>query len=399
VTSSLTAMPGIQLYCRTCWFPSTKPNFQLSGEGVCQACSFANARVGLSEVEWRTKEQQFSKLISEAINVHSPHFDVVVPVSGGKDSITQVVRSNQHDARILAVSVDYGIKTEIGRANLDVIPAIGNNVHLQVYRPPLGLHRQLIKTGLTSFGDPDLFSHTLLHAYPLHQALALQVPLVVLGENSADIYGGSLDLAGLNGMTRSWFEKYAVSGDHSVQATARNYNINPAQLRYYDFPDALETSGTKTVFMSSYFPWDSAEHFEIAKTQGFSDLDDAREGTFKSYVGIDEHINRIHQYLKLLKFGYGRATDHACEEIRLGRMTRSEAKEIIITHELAPPSIEAMVAVSDFLDIEISELAETIERWRNPAIWRRVDDNVCEIPGFVEDSSSPPVTLLTRVFK
>ncbi len=387
--------PALEPYCQQCWFPSSKPNFSLSTDGICRACASAENRTQLSHETWENRAHEFSELVRGAVKSEAPHYDVVVPVSGGKDSITQVVRANLHGARILAVSVDYGVKTNIGRRNLDVVPSIGDRVSLQTYRPPLKVHRQMILKGLREYGDPDLFSHTLLHAYPLHQALALQVPLVVLGENSADVYGGSSEIASLKGMTRRWFENYAVSGDHTVMSTAEDFGIDSNALRYYDFPDLIETSNTRSVFLSSYFPWDSEVNFEIAKEHGFQELESAREGTFKTYVGIDEHINRIHQYLKFLKFGYGRTTDHVCEEIRLGRITREQGKQLILEHELPPPSLDTMQEVSGFLDISVIELAHELERWRNTDLWTVIGPDTFQLRGFLGESASPPVVALS----
>jgi hypothetical protein len=391
-------MTALAPYCRECWFPSSKPNFALNSDGLCRACASESERGTVEPDVWRQRSELFSQLIEEAVMVGAPNFDVVVPVSGGKDSITQVVRASQHGARVLAICVDYGVKTEIGRKNLDAVPAVAPRVHLQTYRPPLGLHRALILEGLEKYGDPDLFNHTLLHAYPLHQAIALEVPLVVLGENSAAQYGGETDLANLPGMTREWFESYAVSGRHSVTSTAADLGFDPAELRFYDFPDSLGASSTKTVFMSGFFPWDSEEHLRIALDHGFSALSEAREGTFRNYVGIDEHINRLHQYLKLLKFGYGRTTDHACEEIRMGRMGRESARQVIIDHELLPPSAEAMSEVAGFLQVSVARLAELMETFRNPDIWEPTRPHHFVLPGFLEMDRSADVEALTSLY-
>ena len=62
--------------------------------------------------------------------------------------------------------------------------------NLIIFRPELKLHKQLIRIGLEEYGDPDLLSHTLLHAYPLHVAKQFNIPLCLLGENSAFEYGG-----------------------------------------------------------------------------------------------------------------------------------------------------------------------------------------------------------------
>ena len=52
-------------------------------------------------------------------------FDAAVPVSGGKDSITQVHYLLKKGLRVLAINIDYGFKTPIGRYNLDLIPKMG----------------------------------------------------------------------------------------------------------------------------------------------------------------------------------------------------------------------------------------------------------------------------------
>ena len=99
-----------------------------------------------------------------------------------KIPISQVHRLLNKGLRILAVNIDYGIKTEIGKYNLDRIPLMGAN--LLIFRPELVLHKRLIRIGLEEYGDPDLLSHTLLHSYPLHVAKQFKVPLCLLGEFS-----------------------------------------------------------------------------------------------------------------------------------------------------------------------------------------------------------------------
>ena len=74
-------------------------------------------------------------------------------------------------------------------------------------------------------------------------------------------------------------------------------------------------------------------NLKIAKKYGFKTLKKNHEGTYRNYHGIDEKINRIHQYLKYLKFGYGRATDHACEDIRNRRITRNKAIKLVIKYD------------------------------------------------------------------
>jgi len=268
-------------YCARCLMPDTKPYLAFDDEGVCGACRAHEQKTGaLAGIDWAARAARFEELVEEARAVRAPYFDVLVPVSGGKDSIAQVHHLLGRGLRILAVNVDYGIKTEIGRENLRRIPEMGAS--LFTVRPELPLHRRLIRIGFLDFGDPDLLSHTLLHAAPLHMALRFEVPLVLLGENSAFEYGGDAELAALNQINREWFSRYAANSGQDARFVSKRYEIPMERLRLYDFPDEIVGSGTRTVFTSYYFPWDSEEHFRIAQGHGFRALASPREGTYRT---------------------------------------------------------------------------------------------------------------------
>lgn len=371
-------------YCARCLYPETKPYISFNDDGVCNAClSHESKQNHLMGINWENRKREFEQLILKAKAKKASFYDVVVPVSGGKDSITQVHRLLEYDLRILAVNVDYGIKTEIGRDNLECIPKMGAN--LIIYRPEMSLHRELIRIGFEDYGDPDLLSHTLLHAYPLHAALRFQVSLVLLGENSAFEYGGDSHMSELNHITRDWFSRYAANNGHDALFISKKYDIPMNKLKLYDFPDELEYSDTKTVFSSYYFYWYSETHLEIAKKYGFKPLQNPREGTYRNYVGIDEKINRIHQYMKVLKFGYGRATDHVCEDIRNGRLSRNEAKGLVRKHDLEPLSKYYVDDFIEFIGITREHFFETLEKYRNSNIWRKDDNGNWYIDGHLED--------------
>ena len=359
--------------------PDTKPYVQFDRDGVCSAClAHRQKNVYLDGIDWEERENLFNEIVLDAKSKNAPFYDVLVPVSGGKDSITQVHYLLKYDLRILAVNVDYGIKTEIGRHNLSLIPEMGAN--LIIYRPEQQLHKRLIRIGLEEYGDPDLLSHTMLHGYPLHCALQFNIPLVVLGENSAFEYSGESKTAQGYSMTREWFSKYAANQGRDASFVSRHYDIPISRLRLYDFPDEIEQSKTKTVFLSYFYHWDSEKHLDIARQYGFKTLDAPGEGTYRNYVGIDEKINRIHQYLKVLKFGYGRATDHACEDIRNGRLTREEAKILVKEHDLKNLSDYFIDDFIHYVGYEKDTFLAILEKFRNHNTWKKGEDNQWYIP-------------------
>jgi len=372
-------------YCKSCLIPSTKPYISFDEAGICNACESAiKKRTAGQGIDWSARQIDFDELTSWAKAQNAPNYDAMVPVSGGKDSITQVHRLLNKGLRILAVNVDYGIKTEIGRSNLECIPAMGAN--LMIFRPELKLHKRLIRIGLEDYGDPDLLSHTLLHAYPLHVARQFQIPLCLLGENSAFEYGGKKELASRNETSREWFDSYAANKGMTARVVSEKYGIPYDLLWQYDFPDEIEEDPSiRAVFCSGYFSWDSNEHLRIAKEYGFRGLDQPREGTYRTFVGIDEMINRLHQYIKVLKFGYGRATDHACEDIRLGLLTREQGKKLVRKYDLQPLGADFIRDICEFLEYDYDNFCTILEKFRNPDIWERNDQGEWFIPGHLED--------------
>jgi hypothetical protein len=259
--------------------------------------------------------------------------------------------------------------------------------NLAIYRPEQQLHKRLIRIGLEDFGDPDLLSHTMLHAYPLHCALQFKIPLVALGEDSAFEYSGEKKTAHDYSMTREWFTRYAANQGRDATFVSQHYGIPISRLKLYDFPDEIETSATKAVFLSYFFHWDSEKHLKIAQRYGFKTLDHPGEGTYRNYVGIDEKINRIHQYMKVMKFGYGRATDHACEDIRNGRITREEAKKLVREHDLKELTDYFVNDFIQYLGYTREEFIDHSEKYRNLDIWRKDDHGKWYIPGHLEGNN------------
>jgi hypothetical protein len=216
-------------------------------------------------------------------------------------------------------------------------------------------------------------------------AVALRVPLLLHGENAAFEYSGEAGLSAGQALSRAWFEKYAANAGITPKVVAARHGIPYEQLIPYDYPDEFEQSDTLAVFCSHYFHWDSETNLKIARNYGFATLDGPAEGTYRNYVGIDERvIHRVHQYFKVLKFGYGRATDHACEDIRNGRITREQGKELVRRYDLVDVSEDLIEAFVAHVGITRVKFDEVMERYRNPAIWKRDARGRWHIPGHLE---------------
>jgi hypothetical protein len=97
----------------------------------------------------------------------------------------------------------------------------------------------------------------------------------------------------------------------------------------------------------------------------------------------DMHENGIHDYLKYIKFGYGRASDHASKDIRTGYMTRHQGIDMVRRYDHVKPrrDLERWLQYVGMTEEEFDRIADT---FRDPRVWRKdetgkwVKDNIWE---------------------
>ncbi len=123
--------------------------------------------------------------------------------------------------------------------------------------------------------------------------------------------------------------------------------------------------------MSNYFDWDALTNTEkVIKEWGFNTVSYKRDRTFNLYSKTDDQADEIHDYLKFLKFGYGRATDDASTEIRKGRLDRSSAISLVKEYDQNTP--RTLQNYLDFMEITKDEFYGLIENQRDPRAWEKV---------------------------
>lgn len=354
-------------YCEKCVMPNTKPNMNFD-ESICPSCNYHLEKKS-KKIRWMDRKKEFLKIIKGIKKKNSKNYDVLVPVSGGKDSIAQVHHVLKAGLRVLAVNVDYGFKTEIGKYNLELIPKMGAS--LIIFRPDLKTHKKVLKISFEKYGDPDLMSHCMLHALPIKIAIDFEIPLVFLGENSALEYSGD-EKYDAKKISHEWFEKYAANSGVTPKIFSRKHKIPYYRMKQYDLPKKKELKNTQPLFCSYFFKWDSETNLKIAKKYGFKNLKKNSEGTYRNYVGIDEKINRIHQYIKYLKFGYGRATDHACEDIRNNRISRHKGVYLVKKFDRVKISRYYFKEFINYIGINEKKFFNTLKNFTNKKILSQV---------------------------
>ena len=79
------------------------------------------------------------------------------------------------------------------------------------------------------------------------------------------------------------------------------------------------------------------------------------------------HENGAHDYMKYIKFGYGRGTDHSCKDIRAGHMTREEGIEKVKQYDhVKSKDIQRWIKYVGITEEEFDKIADT---FRDPNVW------------------------------
>jgi len=151
-------------------------------------------------------------------------------------------------------------------------------------------------------------------------------------------------------------------------------DITVKDIAPYIYPSDEEIArcGLRGIYLSNFFPWNAKDQYEtMHKEWNFLGVSYERERTFNLFSKIEDHANDVHDYLKYLKFGYGRATDDASMEIRHGRMSREEGIEMVRRYDAREPS--TLASYCDFLEISPKRFYEIVEPMRDPKIWEKAN--------------------------
>jgi hypothetical protein len=144
-------------------------------------------------------------------------------------------------------------------------------------------------------------------------------------------------------------------------------------VRPYIYPtdEEIERTEVRGIYLSNFVDWNAKEHAELMiREWGFNTVTYRRDRTFNLYAKLDDHANDVHDYLKYLKFGYGRATDDASMEIRHGRLSREEGLQLVKEYDATEPS--SLGQYCEFLGISGKQFYDLVEKMRDPKIWRKV---------------------------
>jgi len=349
-----------------------KPTISFDDEGLCAACHYARIK---ETIDWKERERELIELCNR-FRSRDGSYDCIVPGSGGKDSaFTSHILKYKYGMNPLTVTWAPHIYTEIGWRNFQSWIEHGADNYL--YSPNGKLHRLLTRLAFENLVHP--FQPFIIGQKLVGPRLSslYGIPLVFYGENQAE-YGNDIKANESPKMDMSFF--YSGKPDRSdlflgglpVSELIERHSVDARDLNPYLPLDGekLHRVGTEVHYLGYYLKWDPQECFYYAvENTGFQPNVERTEGSYSKYSSIDDRIDPLHYYTTYIKFGIGRATYDAAQEIRNKKITREEGVALARRYDAEFPA-KYFKDILDYMGITQERFNEVIDGARSPHLWQ-----------------------------
>lgn len=361
-------------YCKRCVYPqNTKPSIVFDEQGVCSGCRLIESRPA---IDWKERQGWLKNILEEykaKARANNSPYDCIIPVSGGKDSHFQAYLIKKvYGLNPLLVTYNHIFNTKRGIRNLTNLVKQFDCDLLRFTSNPESV-RTISRYMLKKIGDITWHYHAGIMTFPIQVAVARNIPLIVWGEHGMAELTGMFNQDDMVEFSKKWRQEHMMRGFEPEDLVADSESgITQQDVASFIYPsdEDIERVGVRGIYLSNYIKWDARAQTRMMIEKFGFETALKRERTFHIYDKLDDiHANGAHDYLKYLKFGYGRATDDASNEIRHGRMTREEGIEMVKRYDHVRPSdLDLYLA---FAGMTEEEFESAIEFLRDPQIWKK----------------------------
>ena len=345
-SEALYGLPTTVAYCKNCVISNQRPNsaveykhtkdskkatIHFDEDGVCDACNFADRK--RHGIDWDDRDKQLRELCDKH-RKHDGSYDCIVPGSGGKDSFyASHILKTKYGMHPLTVTWAPHIYTDWGWKNFQAWIHAGHDNFLMT--PNGRVHRLLTRLSTELLFHP--FQAFFLGQKSIAPKLAIKfnISLVFYGENEAE-YGNPIDTTLSAKQDQKYFsglsiEDMRISGI-SVSDLCGSFGLELNDLLPYMPADEnlLSEHNVASHYLGYYLKWHPQScYYYSVEHGGFQASPERTPGTYSKYNSIDDRIDDLHYYTTGVKFGIGRATYDAAQEIRSGDINRDEGVALI----------------------------------------------------------------------
>ncbi|MCH9770279.1 MAG: N-acetyl sugar amidotransferase [Gammaproteobacteria bacterium] len=381
-------------YCTQCVISNQRPNsaveykhtkeskkatIHFNEEGVCDACRLAKQKH--NTIDWAEREKKLIELCNQHRSKDGS-YDCLVPGSGGKDSFYAAhVLKYKYGMHPLTVTWSPHVYTTWGWQNFQTWIHAGFDNYLMT---PNGLvHRLLTRLAVDNLLHP--FQAFMFGQKSLAPKMAdlFNLKLVFFGENEAE-YGNPIGDA--DGAKRDW--RYFTAEDQTkiflagtpIQALKEDYGLEQQDLIPYlpADPERIAAKNIEVHYLGYYLKWHPQScYYYAVEHGGFQASPERTPGTYSKYNSIDDRIDDFHYYTTGVKFGLGRATYDAAQEIRSQDITREEGVALVnrFDHEF-PERFAA--EIFEYLSIDPKQFPIASKMFEEPIMTREYFNLLCD---------------------
>jgi len=358
-------------FCMRCIYPENHPlNLTFDEEGVCSGCRIHEEKDSL---DWTMRGHKLAKILEQFRSKSGRTYDCVIPVSGARDSyfIVHTIKK-VYGMNPLLVTYNKHYNTEIGIRNFAYLKTLFDcDTMMMVVEP--GKVKRITRRTLDKMGS--MYWHCLAGqtVFPVQVAVRMKIPLIVWGAHQGVDQVGMFSHTDEVEMTRKYRKEHDLMGceaEDLIDADVSEFDL----LQYfYPHDKEIEKVGVRGIYLNNFIRWDTKkQHEDMIARYGYETA--PQERTFDTYNDIDcYHYSDLHDYIKYLKYGYGKVTDHACREIRLRRMTREEGIALVNKYQIK--EAKTVKLFLDWVGMAEKEFYDMIDQHRDLRIWERNEND------------------------
>lgn len=385
---SLFGLPEKVVFCKQCVISNQRPSsvvefkninnnksgINIDKNNICDACTY---NLEKNRIDWNKREIELKNVLSKYRKKNG--YDCVVPGSGGKDSAyTAHVLKYKYKMNPLTVTWAPHLYTNIGWENFTNWVHKGGFDNI-LFTPNGKLHRVLTKLAFLNLLHP--FQPFIIGQRIIGPKIAskFNIPLVIYGENQAE-YGNNSEENFNPLMNSDFFSKDSsddiVLGGVSIKEIMQKYKFVQNDFEPY-LPldkEEIKNKDIKTIYLGYFLKWDPQECFYYAsQNTGFKANTERTEGSYSKYSSIDDKTDPFHYFTTYIKFGLGRASYDAAQEIRNDKIDRQEGINLVKRYDDEFPR-KYFKDFLEYIDITEKDFWENIDRFRSPHLWEKKED-------------------------
>ncbi|MFT4847955.1 MAG: N-acetyl sugar amidotransferase [Sediminicola sp.] len=357
---------------------SKKTTMHFDEEGICDACRNAEHK---ERIDWTSREEQLLQLLDKHRSKDGS-YDCLVPGSGGKDSAYQAhILKYKYGMNPLTYTWPPIMYTDYGYRNWKNWIEVGGFDNITL-KPNGRVMKKLTKIAIENIFHPfQTFFFGQKNLAP-KIATQLNIPLIFYGENEAE-YGNPIADNATSLRNKSIYAAENLNniylGGVSIKELQEKHGMSLNDLRLF-LPatlDEIKDAKIEVHYLGYYLKWTPQEvYYYATENTGFKARPFRTQGTYSKYNSIDDKIDDLHFYTTYLKFGIGRATYDASQEIRNKHITREEGVALVKRFDGEFPD-RYFDEIMEYLDIDPDYFRnELSDRFRSPHLWGKDSSNL-----------------------